>query len=191
MGTVPFSPIAIRHTLAKSFWQLLLCKHQGKRVSSRLLNRKRQQAQNHISPLPHLRTPKSYTTSETAIMPGKTRNSRQQSSARNFLRERPNKLPIKNYRKPRHSNDSKNRKKLVPATIASATPSAAPKPPVLAKSTARPIPKETNHTTPRLMISPPVAPKPTSVRPNTDKRNPHHSCNPPPPPSAGCWLHRP
>ena len=44
MGKVPFSPMVIQHALAKSFWQLLLRKRHGRRVSSRLLQRKRHQA---------------------------------------------------------------------------------------------------------------------------------------------------
>ena len=44
MGKVPYSPRAIRHALAKSFWKLLLRKRRGHKVSSRLLQRKRHQA---------------------------------------------------------------------------------------------------------------------------------------------------
>ena len=44
MGKVPFSPIAMKAALAKSYWRLVLRKKSGRPVSSRLLQRKRHQA---------------------------------------------------------------------------------------------------------------------------------------------------
>ena len=44
MGKVPFSPAAMKAALAKSYWKLLLRKKSGHPVSSRLLQRKRNQA---------------------------------------------------------------------------------------------------------------------------------------------------
>lgn len=45
LGKVPYSPQLIHHALSINFWKLQLKKHKGHNVSSRLLQRKRHQAQ--------------------------------------------------------------------------------------------------------------------------------------------------
>ena len=53
-GTIPFAPSTIQPALALSFWKLQLKRHRGKKVSSRLLERKRKQAQIPLQPFTSL-----------------------------------------------------------------------------------------------------------------------------------------
>ena len=52
--SLPFAPATIRHALALSFWKLQLKRHRGKKASSRLLERKRKQAQIPLQPFTSL-----------------------------------------------------------------------------------------------------------------------------------------
>ena len=148
MGKVPYSPPqAIRHALAKSFWQLLLRKRRGHRVSSRLLQRKCTQA--HIPPQPF------HTLSEEQIQSyiqechknGKLPNPKPPPSDNNSWNKKLKLPPPRPPPKPKHCDGSSewNRNAAIIAT--SAIPSMAPNPPASAMSLVPPTPKASVHTT--------------------------------------------